>query len=174
MPRRINTHGGGARTNINGLHFEQNTQLNDALEDAGYIIRDNYKVYYNNQLVGYSTPKYSLYKDFLKPNGINYKDYNSKRWEPDELFINIHNKTAYVIEKKFQNSSGSVDEKLGSCEFKRHEYEKLFYPLDFNVEYIYIFNDWFKNPIYDDVLDYIESKDCFIFFNEIPLNAIGL
>lgn len=31
MPRTPNIHGGGARTNQNGLHFEQTTSLDDAL-----------------------------------------------------------------------------------------------------------------------------------------------
>ena len=35
MPRNPNIHGGGARTNQNGLHFEQTTSLDDALCNAG-------------------------------------------------------------------------------------------------------------------------------------------
>ena len=38
MPRTPNIHGGGARTNQNGLHFEQTTSLDDALCNAGYTI----------------------------------------------------------------------------------------------------------------------------------------
>ena len=55
---------------------------------------------------------------FKKPRGINYKEYNSKQWQPDECFINEQNKFAYIIDKKFQNSSGIVDEKLLGCHLK--------------------------------------------------------
>ena len=32
--RKPNTVGGGARTNLNGLHFEQTTELRDLFEDS--------------------------------------------------------------------------------------------------------------------------------------------
>ena len=44
MPRNPNIHGGGARTNQNGLHFEQTTSLDDALCNAGYDVI-NHTVY---------------------------------------------------------------------------------------------------------------------------------
>lgn len=174
MPRRVNTHGGGAQTNANGLSFEQTTSLNAALEKEGYTI-SGCEVYLNGTKVGLSVPKYALYSQFLEKNGIDYSIINSKKWLPDEAFINLSNKTVYIIEKKFQNSSGSVDEKLGGCEFKKQEYIKLCQPLGYNVEYIYIFNDWFKDPQYTDILNYIRSKNCFVFYNKsMPLSALGL
>ena len=39
MVRTPNRFGGGARTNSNGLYFEQTTSLDAALIDAGYRIR---------------------------------------------------------------------------------------------------------------------------------------
>lgn len=173
MAKIPNTHGGGAQTNKNGLHFEQTTSLDNALICAGYEVI-NRIVYYNGQKIGMSVPQNHIYSDFLKPNGINYADYNSKAWRPDEAFINFNNQTAYIIEKKFQNRSGSVDEKLPNCHFKKMEYEKLFTPLGYNVEFIYIFNDWFKNPKYRDTLQYIERIGCYYFYNEIPLYILGL
>lgn len=38
MGRIPNVFGGGAQTNINGLQFEQTTSLDEALEEAGYIV----------------------------------------------------------------------------------------------------------------------------------------
>ena len=38
MARTPNIHGGGARTNANGLYFEQTTSLEDALENAKYDV----------------------------------------------------------------------------------------------------------------------------------------
>lgn len=97
-----------------------------------------------------------------------------REWRPDEVFINFANNTAYIIEKKFQSCAGSVDEKLPGCHFKKLEYEKLFHPLDFNVEFIYIFNDWFLDKRYRDTLDYIKKMGCHYFYNKIPLDFLGL
>jgi len=50
----------------------------------------------------------------------------------------------------------------------------LLSPLNIEVEYIYILSDWFKNPRYKDVLDYIHSVGCDYYFNYIPLKRLGL
>ena len=47
-------------------------------------------------------------------------------------------------------------------------------PLNIDVEYIYILNDWFKNPAYKDTLDYVISVGCQYYFNYLPLQKIGL
>lgn len=175
MSKTPNTHGGGANTNLNGLHFEQTTSLDKALKNAGYNIdEDKHEVYRGTQLIGMSVPQKKLYTYFLNPSGINYKDYNSKEWHPDEAFVNFENSTVYIIEKKFQNGAGSVDEKLPGCHFKKMEYQKLFNPLNFNVEFIYIFNDWFLDKRYRDTLDYIKYMGCHYFYNVIPLDFLGL
>lgn len=173
MSRNPNKYGGGARTNENGLYFEQTTSLNDALINAGYRIENHY-VYKGDSQIGMSVPQKQLYTYFLNPNGIYYDDYNSKEWRPDEAFVNFKNNTVYIIEKKFQNCNGSVDEKLPSCHFKKQEYQKLFAPLDYDVEFIYIFNDWFKADKYRDTLEYILNMECYFFYNEIPLKVLGL
>lgn len=72
------------------------------------------------------------------------------------------------------NSSGSVDEKLPNCAFKKKEYEKLCHPINFKVEFIYVFNDWFKQKMYTDTLEYIKNVGCKYFYNEIPLKTLGL
>lgn len=169
----INKHGGGAQTNVNGLQFEQDTSLNTALINAGYIIQ-GISILKNNKLIGYSVAKHKLYSEFLKHNGIDYTTINSKKWLPDECFINLKNHTAYIVEKKFQNTAGSVDEKLVGCDFKKQEYEKLFAPLGYKVVFVYIFNDWFLHQQYRDVFKYIEEVNCYYFFNEIPLTFLGL
>lgn len=175
MPKKPNKHGGGVQTNANGLLFEQTTSLNKALSDAGYTI-NNYEVKDNQgKIIGLSVPKASFNNHFLKKlNGIDPLDYNSKEWQPDECFINYDTKTAYIIEKKFQKSNGSVDEKLAGCEFKKLEYSKICTHINYKVEYIYVFSDWFLNSKYKDYLNYITSKDCKYYFNNIPLNALGL
>ena len=133
MPRNPNRYGGGSRTNRNGLHFEQTTSLNEALRNAGFEIRDYYDVYFNGQLIGHSINKAEFSTVFLRANGINDRLINSKRWEPDEAFINESNRTVYIIEKKFQSKSGSVDEKLATFPFKIYEYQKLLDPIEYDI-----------------------------------------
>ena len=45
---------------------------------------------------------------------------------------------------------------------------------NFKVEFIYIFNDWFQDPRYKDTLQYIIDTGCHYYYNEIPLNLLGL
>ena len=66
MPRNINTIGGGAQTNSNGLKFEQSTLLDDALREKGYIVKDCYVYLDGNIPIGMSVYKRNLYSKFLK------------------------------------------------------------------------------------------------------------
>lgn len=98
MARTPNIFGGGARTNANGLYFEQATSLVTALIDAGYRIR-GVEVFEGSSLIGLSVQKHDFYKYFLEPNRIDFKRYNSKKWLPDECFVNLETNTVYIIEK---------------------------------------------------------------------------
>ena len=170
---KINTHGGGANTNVNGLKFEQDTSLDSALTNNGYCIIDN-KVLLEGSLVGYSLQKHNLYKFFEHIKDEKWRQYISKKILPDDAFYNISNNTVYIIEKKFQHGSGSVDEKLQTCDFKKKEYIKLLSPAGVNVEYLYVLNDWFEQPMYDDVKEYISVNGCYFFFNSVPITFLGL
>ena len=70
-----------------------------------------------------------------------------------------------------ENNSFSAN---STCDFKKKQYKRLLAPLNFEVEYIYILNDWFKKPEYKDVLTYIHSVGCDYYFNYIPLQRLGL
>ena len=145
MPRQANRFGGGANTNRNGLHFEQTTSLNTALQNAGFIIDNHFEVYDRNQLLGYSINQDEFSTIFLRRNGINDRAINSKRWKPDEAFINEIDKTVYIIEKKFQHTSGSVDEKLATFPFKIREYRRLLDPIGFLSIYCLLIGLMFPN-----------------------------
>lgn len=173
MFREHNIYGGGNKTNQHGLLFERETSLNDSLINAGYTIEDKEVYDKNHNKIGLSMKQHSFY-NFLEENNIDYTNYNSKKWLPDEAFINFENNTLYIVEKKYQETSGSVDEKLPNCHFKRREYLKLVRPLGYKVTYIYVFNDWYKHPQYKDILEYIEDMGCEYYFNEIPFESIGL
>lgn len=171
----INIYGGGARTNEFGLQFEQETSLKDALLDAGYSINDRGIVRdCEGNCLALTAPKFRLYKEILEPEGIDWRNYISKRLLPDEALLNFTNNTVYIIEKKFQHGSGSVDEKLQTCDFKKKQYQKLFCDTNYDVEYLYVCNDWFRQSCYRDVHEYIQSVGCYIFFDEIPLEFLEL
>lgn len=175
MPRNPNRFGGGAQTNRNGLLFEQTTSLNDAFIEAGFEIRNRYDIYFRNHFVGRSINQNDFSAVFLREHGINDRSINSKRWKPDEAFINESNHTVYIIEKKFQSTSGSVDEKLATFPFKMHEYKKLLTPIGYDIVYIYLLSSqWFDNPRYQDYYDYMNDLNCPYYFDILPLDALGL
>ena len=112
--------------------------------------------------------------EFYKYFDIDWKQFLSKKILPDEVVINHLNDTIYVIEKKFQSSNGSNDEKLLGCEFRKLKYEKMLESTGYKVEMLYLCNDWFKKPCYKDTFDFMSEKGVKHFFNEIPLSALGI
>ncbi len=174
--RKQNKNGGGSQTNVNGLLFERETSLESAIQNLYGFAVENDIVYKNGTMVGMMCAKMNLYVSLLKPMGVDYKKILSKKLLPDEAFYNFLTNTIYIFEKKFQMSAGSVDEKLQTCDFKKRQYEKLFSSLDIKVEYIYILNDWFlkKEREYRDVYDYIQQVGCKYFFENVPVEEIGL
>jgi hypothetical protein len=168
----MNKHGGGSQTNLNGLKFEQETSLYDILVSNNFIIKDNYKIFKDGNLIGYYVPKHELYKYFLKIHNIVWQNFISKKMLPDEAIFIISKNTMFILEKKFQSTSGSVDEKLQTCDFKLKQYKKLFSSISINTNYTYILNDWFKQDGYKDMLNYIIESGCSYFYNEIPYDFL--
>lgn len=163
---------GGANTRT-GLAFEGKTELSEFLNaQKGYKVLDGI-VYYNDEVVARVFKKYGFYK-FLDELGIDWKGLISKRLLPDDSIFVIVADTLFVIECKFQQVAGSVDEKLQTCDFKRKQYQKLLSKANIEAEYIYLLSDWFRKPEYKDVLDYIHSVHCYYFFEFIPLVKFGL
>ena len=107
---------GGGNTKT-GLIFEGKTDLSDFLnEQKGYKV-ENGNVFYEEELVGRIFKKYSFYK-FLEELNIDWKKLISKRLLPDDSIFVIIANTLFIIECKFQQVAGSVDEKLQTCDFK--------------------------------------------------------
>jgi hypothetical protein len=164
---------GGSKTKT-GLIFEDRSDLREKFTKLnGYKVTSE-ELLYNNKIVARFYKKNELYSKFLSKLGIKWKTLVSKRLLPDETVFVISNKTLFIIEMKFQNVSGSVDEKLQTCDFKKRQYTKLFSNTDIKVEYVYFLSDWFKKPEYKDVLNYIESVHCHYFFDTLPLKFLGL
>lgn len=164
---------GGANTKT-GLYFEGEVDfLTFIKKQKNYSVKET-TIYYNGKEVAQSFKKQGLYR-YLEKRGIDYNKFISKKLLPDDVIFVIVNNTFFILEIKFQEVSGSTDEKLQTCDFKIKQYRKLLSQLNVEVKYIYILNDWFKNPSYKDVLDYIISIDgCYYYFNYLPLQKIGL
>lgn len=164
---------GGANTQT-GLVYEGKVDLKTFLNNQqGYWVVGS-TVIYQDKEVAQIFQKYELYSEFLAPRGIDWKNCISSQLLPDNGIYVIINNTVFIIEVKTQNTPGSVDEKLQTCDFKKKQYQKLFFPLNIEVQYVYILDDWFRKPKYKDVLDYIISVGCQYYFQYIPLQRLGL
>lgn len=110
---------------------------------------------------GIDVTKHKLYT-YFKEHNIDWKAAISKQLLPDEAYFDPENKTLQIFEKKFQQTNGSCDEKPQTCGFKIWEFRKLGQLLGVspeNVTYTYILSQWFKDPRYKDMLDYIKATD---------------
>ncbi|GAB4219959.1 MAG: hypothetical protein Fur009_8360 [Candidatus Microgenomates bacterium] len=167
---------GGGNT-LTGLNFEKSRNLIEIFNKInGYKVlkaKIGWNIYFKNQLVANSFKKYEFYK-FIENKGVNWKEVLSKRLIPDDTLYVIVNNTLFILELKYQQVSGSVDEKLQTCDFKRKQFKKLLSRINIDVEYVYILSDWFRKPEYKDVLDYIISVGCHYYFNYLPLKKLGL
>lgn len=169
---------GGGRT-ITGLNFESHVDFQRLLKRiAGYTVesipgRAGQDVLFENKLVARCFRKHDFYR-YLSEHNIDWTKIISKKLLPDDALLVIIRETLFIIEVKYQQVAGSVDEKLQTCDFKRKQYLKLVQSLALKVEYVYVLNDWFKKPEYKDVLDYIHSVNCHYRFNELPLAWLGL
>ena len=180
---------GGGNTKT-GLVFEGKTDLGSFLsQQQGYEVKnvdeyitfngENLKitvrtVYYQKEKVAELYKKHEFYSVFLKKLDIDWEKYISKQLLPDDSIFVIIRNTVFIIECKHQQVNGSVDEKLQTCDFKKKEYKRLLSKANLDVEYIYILDDWFREPKYKDVLDYIHSVNCDYYFEYIPLYRFGL
>ena len=169
---------GGGKT-LTGLHFERKVDFQKLLGNVkGYEIKKiqgkaGMGVYFENDLVARCFRKYDFYK-YLTESSVDWENILSKRLVPDDALLVIVRETLFIIEVKYQQGAGSVDEKLQTCDFKRKQYLKLVSKLGLKVEYVYVLSDWFNKPAYKDVLDYINSVNCHYKFNELPIAWLGL
>jgi hypothetical protein len=175
----MKTGGVGGSNTLTGLHFEKKVDFHDLIKlIPGYELKKiSHKaglgVFFENHLVARCFRKHDFYK-FLDEENVGWKNRISKKLLPDDALLVIVMETLFIIEVKYQQVAGSVDEKLQTCDFKRKQYLKLVAPLGIKVEYVYVLSDWFKKPEYKDVLDYIHSVNCHYKFNELPLAWLGL
>jgi hypothetical protein len=139
------TGAGGANTNKNGLEYEKISDLS-SLFTVIKTVKQYSEVTFNTDKETDLTPFiYVKKKQFLKylSSVINKSipiAHGCK--EPDECYINEKTKTIFIIEKKYQQTTGSVCEKLQSAPVKKEHLRELF--PTYNTVYIYCLSSWFK------------------------------
>lgn len=153
------TGAGGANTNLNGLKFEEQTDLQTEFN----VIEEhqNHKVIqFNTNNNRYITgTKYQFYKYMscsvnTSPVCGNYL--------PDEWYVNEDNKIIFILEKKSQTGSGSVDEKLQTVPCKLWNYKQMF--PDYVTIYTFTLSDWFKHTKYHNEMNYLNLNNTPVFW----------
>jgi hypothetical protein len=159
---RIITNGtgaGGKLTNENGLSYENITNILNYFSVYETITDKNINYY----IIDIDKKKY-IYLQKKNLEKFLFKDYNKleKSLYPDEAFIDIENNKLFILEKKFQQTSGSVDEKIQTGLFKKEFYKEL-YP-NYEIYYAYVLSDWFKNPKYLPEFRFLSKYNICIFY----------
>tara|TARA_B100001057_G_scaffold189192_1_gene190007 strand:- start:203 stop:748 length:546 start_codon:yes stop_codon:yes gene_type:complete len=173
--RKHNKVGGGAKTNKNGLQFERDTDFIEALKKLDHLRIVGKTVFFRNKEVALVTEKHSFYREFLIPQGINYKNIISSKLLPDTAVINHKTKDVFIIEKKHQSGHGSVSEKLQTTDFKLGQYKKLLKDTEYKAHFSWLLNQsYFDQKTFEDVYTHIEKQGGRYYFDFIPIKDIKL
>lgn len=107
----------------------------------------------------------SFKDDFASKHGL--QSPGAKWLQPDVFVVNFGTQKAFVIEKKQQTQTGSVDEKLVTCDFKQVYYETVCNPLGLEVLLFWQLSEWFghEKNAYSFVFDYMQKKGSHIVIN---------
>jgi hypothetical protein len=165
---------GGANT-VSGAYFEQITHG----EAPGIPLhKAKLRKHYEEK----THKLYALSKIFSCNTGLSTEEIPKDKWErankfegqylltkalePDEAYLDYETSTLTIFEKKYQDTDGSVDEKIQTIDYKMKQYKRIAAELGIeNVYFVYILGDFFKNPYYRDSLEYIRSiPNCDYFF----------
>lgn len=181
---------GGAKTQRAGARFEKSTAEDLILDivKLGYDIvaehrpRGNERTIHGHTLVNSFQDTVEiyyqdgLYKLFYEPRDIDWKEHFSSRLKPDTAIYSAKSNVLTIVEKKQQETEGSVAEKLQTCDYKLRYYQTLTNPLGINVELFWLLGSYFENKQESlrSVFEYMESKGSRYFFKRIPTPELKL
>ena len=154
------TGAGGSNTNKNGLPYEILTELNT---EYTVIAEDSFSknVKFNTDDKIYKfTKKSKLFKSMKDSIDSTVKKAHGCK-NPDECYIDETNNIIFIIEKKFQQVSGSVCEKIQTPHFKIWQYNRTF--PKHKIVYIYCLSDWFKLNC-EAALEYLKEQKIPVFW----------
>ena len=155
------TGAGGSNTNKNGLPYEELTDLNDCFSTIATMKHASKIIFNKFSSKMYTRTKQSnLFKYMINNINKNIETAHGCK-NPDECYIDEDLKIIYIIEKKFQQVSGSVCEKIQTPDFKIWQYNRTF--PEFKIVYIYCLSEWFKNNCKAEI-EYLNYKKIPIFW----------
>ena len=162
------TGAGGANTNKNGLEFERKIDLKKNYKIISTKNNINKIKFNGTNRMFIETPKKKLQNYMKKNNKMNTQiDIAHGCKQPDEAYIDEEKKLLIIIEKKFQQGSGSVCEKLQTAVFKREHYRELF--PEYKIEYIYCLSNWFIKNCKAEI-EFLNKNNFKIFFGKSKEN----
>jgi hypothetical protein len=154
------TGAGGSNTNKNGLPYEDFTKLDDRITMIEKNKFSNIIKFNDNEKSFIKTKQANLFKCMKDEINTNIEKAHGCK-HPDECYIDKELKNMFIIEKKFQQCSGSVCEKIQTPDFKLWQYSRTF--PDYNIIYIYCLSDWFKKNCIAE-LEYLDFKNISYFW----------
>ena len=163
------TGAGGTKTNENGLKFEKEISVEKVLEEEGFA-----RIIFDKTSNGFFLQKVVDGKRFIFLKQAGFKKYMKKTYgkdvlsNPDEAFVvagEDKSVKVFVIEKKNQNTSGSVDQKLWASVGIRFEYRHVLGD-DIEVNYGLSLSSWFENQF--ETRDRYKTLDIHLKQEKIP------
>lgn len=82
--------------------------------------------------------------------------------ELTEAYLDEAGQILFIYEPHIQNVSGSADVKLQAVDFKLYAWRKVLAQKGYRLVYTFILNDFFTQPKYKDVLDYIRWRGAIV------------
>lgn len=149
------TGAGGSNTNKNGLSYEETTKLDDRITIIEKNKFSNIIKFNDNKKLFTKTKQANLFKCMKDETNTNIKKAHGCK-NPDECYIDKDLKNMFIIEKKFQQCSGSVCEKIQTPDFKLWQYSRTF--PDYTIIYVFCLSDWFKKNCIAE-LEYLDFKN---------------
>ncbi|NQZ65816.1 MAG: hypothetical protein HRT99_01190 [Mycoplasmatales bacterium] len=183
------TGAGGAKTNLNGINFEEKMYLYNWIINSGYTLikistskksTPLFKIFYNFEFLGWYGTQGNIYKALKKeyPNQMNdkyIKEVFSKKIFPDAFILSIRKNKLTIFEKKWQQTAGSVDEKIQTAPFKLEMFHKLLRHVGLELSYQYILSEWFINKMYRNIKEYYhDKKEIRIWINNENLDQLDI
>jgi len=146
------TGAGGSNTNGNGIPYEKMTELDDRIT---VISKDELstKVKFNGHEKLFVKTKQAQFFKYMEDEIDKKINPAHGCKKPDECYIEELKKIIFIIEKKFQQTGGSVCEKIQTPQFKLWQYKRTF--PNYTIVYIYCLSDWFKKNCISE-LEYLD------------------
>lgn len=149
------TGAGGANTNANGLPFEDATEPQEFYQVLKKCVHHQ-EIRFHDCQKTYILTKKAGFSNYMGENMDKTIDALHGAKQPDEVYIDEQEKIVFIIEKKFQQTSGSTAEKLQTYSSKIKNYKKRI--PGYKIVYIYCLSEWFKNNCKAEIEDLKEDN----------------